>query len=97
MWWGLFVSASSVFDELALYRTIAGPIIITLLLLFVSGIPLLEKKANKTHGSNVEYQQYKSQTSPLVPLPPTIYSRLPKALKFVFCDWYNYDKRRKPE
>ena len=49
---------------------IAGPVSITLLILFVSGIPLLEKSAEEKHGDNPEYQAYKSRTSVFVPMPP---------------------------
>jgi steroid 5-alpha reductase family enzyme len=41
-----------------------------LLLLFVSGIPLLEKSAEVKHGKNPEYQAYKGRTSIFVLMPP---------------------------
>lgn len=45
----------------------ASPIYITLLLLFVSGVPLLEKSADKKWGHMPEYQKYKANTPLLVP------------------------------
>ena len=48
---------------------IISPVYIVLLLLFASGIPLLEKVAEKRWGSDSEYQKYKRTTSVLVPLP----------------------------
>jgi hypothetical protein len=69
----------------ALYATILGPIFITLLLMFVSGLPLSERPGAKKRyekGLNWEgYQAYLNRTSILVPFPPQIYARLPTFLK----------------
>jgi len=46
-----------------------SPLFITVLLLFVSGIPLLEKSADKKWGDQEDYQHYKATTSVLIPLP----------------------------
>ncbi|MEI6457086.1 MAG: DUF1295 domain-containing protein, partial [bacterium] len=40
-WWGVFVLALSLPGG---WMTVAGPLVITLVILFVSGVPLLEKK-----------------------------------------------------
>jgi len=69
VWWGLFIVVVPLlrgFDWL----TVLGPLSITLLLLFVSGIPLLEKSADRKYGNNPEYLSYKESTSILIPLPP---------------------------
>jgi steroid 5-alpha reductase family enzyme len=47
-----------------------SPIYITFLLLFVSGIPLLEKKADKKYGSDPAYREYRDHTSLFVPRAP---------------------------
>ncbi|MFP4656189.1 MAG: DUF1295 domain-containing protein [Candidatus Woesearchaeota archaeon] len=44
-----------------------SPIFITTMLLFVSGIPLLEKKADEKWGGSREYQKYKHETPILIP------------------------------
>jgi steroid 5-alpha reductase family enzyme len=63
MWWSLFiVVVSSTYGLIA----IVSPITITYLLLFVSGIPLLEKK----YDDNIEFQEYKKQTSAFFPWFP---------------------------
>jgi len=49
---------------------VAGPVFITLHLLFVSGIPLLERSAEAKYGDDPAYREYKRRTSILVPLPP---------------------------
>ncbi len=62
-WWGIWIIALSVpFGWL----TVIGPITITVLILFVSGVPLLEKKM-KEHP---EFEAYARQTSRFFPLLP---------------------------
>jgi len=61
-WWGIFVIALAVpFGWL----TIIGPILITYLICFVSGIPLAEKRLSGRSG----WYEYKKRTSTLIPLP----------------------------
>nr|XP_010926476.2 uncharacterized protein LOC105048739 [Elaeis guineensis] len=83
LWWGIFVACTPVLEG-AEWLVVVGPIFVTLLLLFVSGIPLLEKSADKRFKSVAEYHFYKSTTSPLVPLPPFIYGKLPQWFKVAF-------------
>jgi steroid 5-alpha reductase family enzyme len=63
MWWGIFLIMLNVPYGLL---TIFSPLIITTLLLFVSGIPLLEKK----NADNPEYQEYAKHTSVFFPWFP---------------------------
>lgn len=69
----------------ALYATIVGPIFLTTLLLFVSGINLAERPTAKRRYDNnqnwEEYTRYLNRTSILIPFPPTLYARLPLFLK----------------
>lgn len=69
LWWGLFVFAVPVLHGAA-FAVVIGPIFITLLLLFVSGIPLVERNADEKYGSDEAYRDYRRRTSILVPLPP---------------------------
>lgn len=69
VWWGLALPGVFLFRGLALLYFV-GPVYITLLLLFVSGIPLLEKEADRKWGDREDYQEYKRRTSVLIPLPP---------------------------
>jgi steroid 5-alpha reductase family enzyme len=50
--------------------TLISPVFIILLLTRISGIPLLERRADQKWGNEAEYQSYKARTSVLVPLPP---------------------------
>jgi len=67
-WWGIFVLASPFIGRL-IWLAISGPIYITGLLLFVTGIPPLEKRYDQQYGSNLQYQQYKKTVSLLIPWP----------------------------
>ncbi len=63
MWWGIFIITVPLPGSLFF---IISPVTITLLLVFVSGIPLLEKK----YEGNPAYADYKKRTSVLIPMPP---------------------------
>lgn len=66
-WWGLWLIACS--TDIALHLkliSLVGPITITVLILFVSGIPLLEKK----YAGNKDYQAYAKRTSKFFPRDP---------------------------
>lgn len=69
VWWGLFVYVIPALHGWA-FAVIVGPVFITLLLLFVSGIPPLERSSEEKYGSDAGYREYKRRTSILVPLPP---------------------------
>ncbi|XP_026665949.1 uncharacterized protein LOC103721395 isoform X2 [Phoenix dactylifera] len=83
LWWGIFAASTPVLKG-AEWLVVIGPVFLTLLLLFVSGIPLLEESADKRFGSVAEYRFYKNTTSPLVPLPPFVYGKLPAWFKVAF-------------
>lgn len=63
MWWGIFVISYAVTGSI---WGIIGPITITILLLFVSGVPLLEKN----YRGRPDWEDYKAKTSVIVPWPP---------------------------
>lgn len=63
MWWGIGII--SFFSGGGLGAFI-GPATITYMLLFVSGVPMLEKSFEKREG----YLEYKEKTSKFFPLPP---------------------------
>ncbi len=65
VWWGLWLCASSAGPWIAL-ATVPGPILITFLLLRVSGVPLLERDARRKPG----FEEWARQTSAFIPLPP---------------------------
>ncbi len=64
MWWGIALVAFA--SSAGGFLMFVSPLIITYLLLFVSGVPMLEKK----WAGNPEWEAYKARTSVFVPLPP---------------------------
>lgn len=63
MWWGIYIVALGLPDGML---TTIGPLTITWLILFVSGVPLLEKK----YEGRPDFEAYKKRTSVFFPLPP---------------------------
>lgn len=53
------------------YVTLVSPLFIIFLLTRVSGVPLLEKRADEKWGGEPAYEAYKARTSVLIPRPPT--------------------------
>jgi len=67
-WWGVFLFCLPTFNNYQLL-TIIGPMFITFLLLFVSGVPPLEKRYLSKFGDNQDFQEYLKNTNLLIPLP----------------------------
>ncbi|XP_054809846.1 uncharacterized protein LOC129311507 isoform X1 [Prosopis cineraria] len=96
LWWGIFVASAPVLEG-AEWLVILGPIFLTLLLLFVSGIPLLEESADKKFGNVEAYRIYKRRTSPLIPLLPSVYGSLPSWFKTFFLFEFPLYNRNLPQ
>ena len=63
LWWGIYVVslAQGVHPSVVI-----GPLTITLLILFVSGIPMTERR----YAGREDFESYKKRTSAFLPLPP---------------------------
>ncbi|GBG74967.1 hypothetical protein CBR_g19480 [Chara braunii] len=83
LWWGVFLASTPVLQK-DQFVAVFGPLFVTVILLFVSGIPMLEASSDSKHGRNTEYLEYKRKTSPLILMPTSIYGRLPDWVKLVF-------------
>ncbi len=62
-WWGIWIIAIS---APYWFLSVVGPLTITILIVKVSGIPMLEKKLSK----HPDFEEYKEKTSIFFPLPP---------------------------
>lgn len=69
LWVGVAIVAAPVLRGWQ-WVTLISPVFVTLLLTRVSGIPLLERKADATWGGQPDYEAYKARTPALVPRPP---------------------------
>jgi len=69
----------------ALFASILGPILLTTLLMFVSGLTLQERPGAKKRYEKgegwPEYAAYLNRTSMLIPFPPQLYKRVPVFLR----------------
>jgi len=69
LWLGLALAAFPVLQGWQL-ATMISPVFVILLLTRVSGVPLLEQKADERWGDDPAYQAYKTGTPVLIPKPP---------------------------
>ena len=49
LWWGIFIMSTSILTD-GEWASIVSPLFIMAILLFLSGIPLLEQKADQRYG-----------------------------------------------
>lgn len=69
-WWGVWAMACAVPGGLA---SVLSPLLITFLILKISGIPLLEQKMQH----HPQFAEYKARVSAFVPLPPKTKGEMP--------------------
>lgn len=63
LWWGFFLVALAYGANLL---AIIGPITITILVRYISGVPFLERR----YANHKNYQEYAKKTSVFIPMPP---------------------------
>ncbi|MCZ7544314.1 MAG: DUF1295 domain-containing protein [Anaerolineae bacterium] len=70
LWTGVAIIA---FPSLSGWQwlTLISPVFITILLTRISGVPLLEARADEKWGGQSDYEAYKARTSVLIPRPPS--------------------------
>lgn len=69
LWTGMAIMAIPILSGWRWFALVS-PVFVFLLLTRVSGIPLLEQRAEKRWGDEPEFRSYTDSTSVLVPLPP---------------------------
>lgn len=67
IWIGTYVFASHGMNVWYKMVALCSPVFISFLLICVSGVPLLERKADKKWGNQKDYQAYKANTNVLIP------------------------------
>lgn len=90
MWWGIFISTMAVVEASPIVTVgILSPLYTMLLLLAFSGIPFAEGSALKRwyarEDKGQQWEDYRTNTSPVIPVPPCCYRNCPGPLKLVFC------------
>lgn len=70
LWVGVAICASGSFvtSYQCLFGGVMPPLFVACLLIFVSGIPLLEKAADKKFAGDVSYAAYKADVPVLIPI-----------------------------
>jgi len=99
LWWGIFLASTPQFDASASswgYACVISPLLTMLILLKGSGMPTAEgdnqKRFLRTQASRAAYLEYRAKTSPLLPLPRSLYFALPKIVKQVaLFEWPSYE------
>jgi steroid 5-alpha reductase family enzyme len=66
-WWSVFLFVASQLPGLSVAIGLLGPLAITVVIVFLTGLPQLEASADRKWGSDPAYQRYKASTSVLVP------------------------------
>ena len=69
LWTGVAIVAMPVLQGWQ-WATLISPVFVAFLLIKVSGIPMLEEKADQRWGGNADYEDYKRRTPVLTPKPP---------------------------
>ncbi len=70
VWIGMYLTVFSSLGEIEKLVGLASPIVIFITLRFISGVPPLEKSADKKWGDNPEYRMYKKRTNLIIPFLP---------------------------
>lgn len=66
IWTGIYIFT---LGSLSLIKSLIGlisPLFITIILLFVTGVPILEKKSDQKWGDNKDYLNYKKRTNKII-------------------------------
>lgn len=87
LWCGFWLSAAQGIRSWSLLLTLpalASPIFTFYLLAFISGIPVAESNEDRKYSKSLAYQQYKTITSPLIPINPRVYAYIHPRIKKTF-------------
>lgn len=74
IWIGVAIIAMPVLQGWQ-WVTLISPVFVALLLTQISGVPILEKRADEKWGGQEDYEAYKERTAVLIPWPPRVGSK----------------------
>lgn len=69
VWLGIYIYCFHCLDGAERLIGLASPLFITVMLRFVSGVPILERSADERWGKEEGYRSYKERTRLILPLP----------------------------
>jgi steroid 5-alpha reductase family enzyme len=69
IWVGIYLFTFSSLSGINIFIGLISPLFVAFLLIFITGIPKLEKAADVKWGENSDYMNYKKRTSILILLP----------------------------
>jgi len=70
LWIGVAIIAIPILSGWT-WLMLISPVFVVILLTRISGVPMLEVRADEKWGGQADYEAYKSRTSVLIPLPPS--------------------------
>jgi steroid 5-alpha reductase family enzyme len=91
LWWGIWIVAQPSFTSIWMYSSLLGPLTTMFVLFFLSGMNLSEPLYGEKGKDNLEYQTYRDRTSILIPLPNSLYLRIPNVVRSILLfEWPIY-------
>lgn len=68
IWWGIFLIGLPLILQQSMWHflSVISPLYISYMLIFISGVPLIEKKYDVKYQNNPDYAKYKATTSKLI-------------------------------
>jgi len=76
VWYGAFLIAMPTLTTWLRWVAVISPLMESMMILCLAGVPLCEKVHTTKYGSDPEYRKYKSSTSVLIPCHPQLYRKL---------------------
>ena len=96
LWWGIWALGLPGYGSAAgALGALLSPLLTMALLLGVSGMPTAEgahqRRFMRSPEEAAAYSAYREATSPILPLPPGAYARIPRPIKrWLLCEWDRY-------
>jgi steroid 5-alpha reductase family enzyme len=73
VWWGIYLYSCTGFWHSSGHLAILGPLLLTIVIIKISGIPPIEKKRHQHWGNNPAYLDYKKRVPLLIPILPLLF------------------------